>query len=705
MKTRPLLSNGVVHTLCRMCDTRCAIEVHLKDGVMTEITPFPGHPVNQGRICPRGGAALDLFYHKDRILKPLKRRPDGSFAEISHERAMEEIAGKIDQLKAEYGARSVGAWKGEALGFFQQEKYVRRFIHALGSPNYFSNDSACFNGRYLGFSLVTGFWNAFPDFSKADLILLLGSNPPMCHPPFMREFADARRRGARLVVIDPRLNPVACYADIFAQPHPGTDGALGWGLIRCLIETNNYDREVVERYAIGFEKIARYARTFTPGYVERQTGIYPHVVEEIARLIIKNRPHISIFPGAGLEHHENGVNAVRTLAILSCLCGALGKPCGLYKPEGMGSRDLTLYDQLPLSDQRPIGADRFPVLYDRTKECHSMTAMDYMLGRGEYPFRGLMIAGANPVVTNPNTAKVEAALSSLDLLVVSDLFLTKTARLAHYVLPAASFLERSEIHYYPGRQMVNLTQRVIQIEGVHDDYTIWRDLAHRLGFGKDYFPWEDEEAVNRWILEPTGVSLEKLREHPRGYIFKPLRFDNHWADTLSTPSGMLEFASPYLAELGLPEIPEYQPPLHRRKVRKEYPFVLTTGARKSLFYHSRHQNISRFRAVHPEAEMEIHPEDAASLGIEDGERVRVASEVGEMKIRAAIKHPSELRRGVVEIYHGWEEWRVNFLTYDDINDPISGFPLLKAVPVRIEKINSEIPPPHPTAAMFMNREP
>ena len=113
---------------------------------------------------------------------------------------------------------------------------------------------------------------------------------------------------------------------------------------------------------------------------------------------------------------------------------------------------------------------------------------------------------------------------------------------------------------------------------------------------------------------------------------------------------------------------------------------MTTGARKSLFYHSRHQNIPRFRNVHPRAEMEIHPEDAATLGITDGETVKVVSEVGELMISAAIKHRSELRRGVVEIYHGWEEWRVNFLTYDDINDPISGFPLLKAVPVRIEKI-------------------
>lgn len=351
MRARTAISNGTVQTLCRMCDTRCAINVHIKDSIITEITPSADHPVNQGRMCPRGAAAIDLFYHQDRIVKPLKRLEDGSFAEISYEQALDEISAKMQALKSQHGARTVGAWKGEGLGFHQQEGFVRRFIRAFGSPNYFSNDSACYNGRYLGYHLVCGFWNAFPEFDQAKLILLFGTNPPMCHPPFMREFADARANGAKLVVIDPRLNPVACYADIFAQPHPGTDGALVWGLINYLIQSKHYDSDLVERYSIGFEQIAAYARKFTPQHVQEQSGIYAHVVEEIARLIIKNRPHISIFPGAGLEHHENGVNSVRTLAILSCLSGAQGRPSGLFRPESLGLRNLTLYEELPLDGE------------------------------------------------------------------------------------------------------------------------------------------------------------------------------------------------------------------------------------------------------------------------------------------------------------------------------------------------------------------
>ena len=689
MNARAALRTGVVTTLCRMCDSRCAINVHLKDGIIVDITPFDNHPANHGRMCPRGGAVIDMFYHRDRLLKPLKKQTDGFFAEIPYDQALDEITDRLQTLEKAHGARSVGVWKGEGVGFFQQEEYARRFARAFGTPNYFSNDSACYVGRYLGYHLVTGFWNSFPEFSDARLILLFGTNPPMCHPPFLREFADARENGADLVVIDPRLNPVACFANIFAQPFPGTDGALIWGLIRILIESHNYDSELVETNTIGFEKIAAYAKTFTPDFVEAQSGIYSQVVEEIGQLIIKNRPQISIFPGAGLEHHENGVNAVRALAILSCLTGALGLSCGLYHPEPMGGRKLTLYDEIPLNGEQAIGADTYPVFTNLRHEAHTMSAMDYMLGNGEYPLKGIIMTAANPAVTNPNTAKVERALGSLDLFVVNDFFITKTARLADYILPAATFLEREEIHYSLKRQIVNLTRRVIQVEGVRDEYTLWHDLAHRLGFGDRYFPWPDEDAVNQWILEPTDIDIEQLRQHPEGIEYKPLDYDRCRRDPFPTPSGKIEFVSQHLKALGLPEIPEYTAPYHITRSGNTYPFVLTTGARKSLIYHSRHQNIARFRTVHPEAEMEMHPEDAAALGIENGDRVRVVSEVGCLEIRVKIVEAVELRRGVVEIYHGWEDCRVNFLTYDAINDPISGFPLLKAVPVRIEKCDDQ----------------
>jgi anaerobic selenocysteine-containing dehydrogenase len=688
MTVRTVIKNGVVQTLCRMCSNCCSIEVHVRRGGMVEITPGEGNPINQGRMCPRGDAALDMFYHPDRIRKPLKRKDDGSFVEISRETAIAEIAEKMLEIKDSCGARSMGIWKGEGVGFLQQEEYARRFAHAFGTPNYFSNDSACYNGRFLGHMLVTGFWNPFPYYAKADLMILFGTNPPVCHPPFMAEFADAKAKGANLVVVDPRLNPVACYADIFAQPLPGTDGALAWGLIRYLAKADAYDHRLIDRYCIGFEAVVDYAEKFTPEYVEEQTGVYADVVVKIAQLIMEKRPKVCFYMGAGLEHHDNGVNNIRALVILSCITGALDIDCGLIWPEDMPRNRLTLYDELPLDKEKPIGADRFPVLYDLRKECHSMTAMDYMLGNGEYPLKGLIITAANPAVTNPNTRKVEEALGSLDLLVVNDLFLTKTAELAHYILPAASFLERSEIHIEPKYQRVFLTRKVAEIPGIKDEYMLWHDLAHRLEFGERYFPWENEAQVNQHILEPSGIRIERLQAHPEGVQYKPMTFQKHLSRPLPTPSGKIELASPYLKKLDFAAIPEYIAPYHLRMKSKDYPFILTTGARKTLLYHSRHQNFEHFRKVHPKAEVEIHPDDAAALGISHRDPIRIVSKIGALVVEVKIVQKSELRRGVIEMYHGWEDWRVNFTTFDSVNDPISGFPLLKGVPVRLEKVEN-----------------
>ncbi len=689
MQVKTVIRNGSVPTLCRQCGIRCGVNVEVRDGRLVGISGLDAHPLNQGRLCPKGRAAIDVLYHPDRLLKPLKKTAKGSFVEISRDQALDEIAERMRRIEKKYGAGSMAVWKGEAVGFYQQEEYARRFIRAFGSPNYFSNDSACFNGRYLGYRLVNGFWNYNPEFAHADLIILWGTNTPYCHPPAMRQITDAQERGARLVVIDPRRNPIARNADIFAQPLPGTDAALGWGLSRYLIENRCHDRELVETRSIGFEEFARYADRFTPEYVERESGVYSDVVVEIGEMIIKNQPRVIIYPGAGLEHHENGVNTVRTLASLQCLCGALDTQGGLTRREEMAVRKLTLYDEAPLPEQKPIGAEEFPVLYDLRRECHTMTAIEYMLDRGDYPLRGLIVTAANPVLTNPNSTKVAEAFSSLDLLVVNDLFLTATAKLAHYVFPAASFLERSELHYYLGDQMVALSRKVAEIAGVGDEYKLWRDLAKRLGFAEMYFPWKNEDEVNRWILEPSGNTVEDLWNHPEGMVYKPLEYRKPDDQPLPTLSGKVEFTSSYLKNFGLPELPEYLPPLHVRRPEEEYPLVLTTGARMPVFCHSRYRNIPRLRKVSPTAEVEIHPKDAARLKIEDKERIRVISEIGSVEVQAKIVGDAEILPGVLQITHGWDDGNVNLVTYDLINDPISGFPLLKAVPVRVEKVQEK----------------
>ncbi|MCK5673675.1 MAG: molybdopterin-dependent oxidoreductase [Spirochaetales bacterium] len=278
------------------------------------------------------------------------------------------------------------------------------------------------------------------------------------------------------------------------------------------------------------------------------------------------------------------------------------------------------------------------------------------------------------------------ALSSLDLLVVRDLFLSETARLAHYVLPAASFLERSELHTYRHYQMVALSRKVLSFPGIMDEYTFWHDLSFRLGFGQQYFPWEDESELNSWLLEPTGISIEELEQHPEGLRYKHVRYRKFENTPFPTPSGKFEFSSNYLERLGLQPLPEYLEPLYKRKKSGKYPFTLISGARKTGFYHSRYRNIERLRKQHPKAEVEIDPLDARKMNIREGDRIRISSEVGSIVLPAKIVPEGNTLPGLIQITHGWEkDENVNRLTFDLVNDPISGFPLLTSVPVRIEK--------------------
>lgn len=673
---------NIVKTMCRMCDNHCGIDVYIEDGKPVHIEGN-NHYWNKGRLCVKGRAGVDIYNDPNRLLKPLKK-VNGSFVEIELEQALDELAERILKISDEYGKRAFSIWKGEAVGFFQEEEMARRFIHAFGSPNYFSNDSQCFVGRYIGYSLVAGTWMAQPDFKNSDCIVLWGANPPNAHPNMTRYIMNAKAGGGKLIVIDPRMSEVSRQAHIYAQVKPGTDGAVALGLLRLLIRKGYTDDDFIKNHTVGYEALADYVEQFTEDAVERESGACPEVLHAIADAVGRAAPRVVNYIGNGLEHHENGINNIRAVACIDGIIGSFDRKGGQFISESFGQRDLTLYDEVPLQHLDPIGADKFPVLYDYRKECHTMTAMDTILSEKPYPLKGMIVIGANPALTNPNTAKVKKALSSLDLLVVRELFMTETAELADYVLPAATYLERSEIHIHSMFQAATLSNRVATIPGVQDEYTFLHDIAHRIGAGS-YFPWNNEDELNEWLVEPTGVSMETLKEHPEGYIYKPMRFEKWREEPFKTRSGKIELYSQYLADLGYDGLPVYKSPEYIAKPDKAYPFVMVTGARKVLYLHGRNRNVPRFRTAIPNGEVEMHPADAEKLGIQDGDTVVVTSEVGSVEIPAKIRHEKEILPGVIQITHGWKKTNVNLITYDDRPDPIDGFPLMKSVKVRVEK--------------------
>lgn len=681
---------NVVKSLCRMCDDHCGIDCRIRDGKVIKIEGNKEHVWNRGRLCIKGSHGTDMIYAPDRIRKPLKKTENG-FVEIPLEQAFDEITEKIKKIQREYGPQAVGVWKGEAVGFAQEEELARRFIHAIGSPNYFSNDSACFAGRWIGYSLVYGRWNTQPDFEHSRCIIIWGANPPHAHPNMTQQINRARENGADLIVIDPRFSPIARQADVFVQVKPGSDGAFAWGLMRELIENGWIDHEFIRDYTVGYELVKEYAQKFTYDYVAAETGCDAKtMIREVALRIRNSMPHTVIYVGNGLEHHENGINNIRACAYLDGLIGAVDQMGANYSPVGFPMKELVLYNEKPLLDLKPVGKDRFPILYHYRQECHTMTLMNQILTGEPYPFKAMVLTGANPAMTNPNSIKVRKALGALDLLVVHDLFLSETAMLADYVLPAASYLERSELHVHGGYQTVTLTNRMLVPDPeVTDEYTMFRELAVRLG-AEEYFPWKDEDELNEWLISDSGVTIDTLKQNPSGYQYAPKEYEKHkkklanGQKLFNTRSGKFEFTSEILKEHGYQEIAEYIPP-KSNTIDPSHLFTLVTGARKVMYYHGRNHNLPVLASALEEAEIEMNEADAGRLQVQNGDLVTVTSSIGSMTVPVRIMEGDEIGEGVVQITHGWRDHNVNDITHDDTFDPISGFPLMKSVQVAIEK--------------------
>lgn len=671
-----------------MCGMLCGIDVHVEDGKVVEIEGNKDFPANRGRICIKGSSGLTQLYHEDRLQKALKKTDDG-FIEIEVEQAMDEIADKMKAIQAEHGTESVGVWKGEGTGFAQQEELARRFTHAIKTPNYFSNDTQCYAGRYISYNLVYGTWPS-ADFRNTKLAVIWGTNAPASHSYWVQDINESRNKGGKLIVIDTMYTEMARIADLYIQIKPGTDAVLAWGMINRLIQEDIVDMEFIKNYTHGFDELKAYAADFTDEYVYDYTGVTKEQLDAIIQFYKESAPQVTSWCGTGLEHQANGVNNVRAVNYMDALIGSIDIPGGMVTLDGFGPSHLEIEIEDSLKELA-IGKKEYPVLYGIRGECHTLLLMDQILSQEPYAFKGLIMTAANPVLTNANSTKVKKALSALDLLVVKDLYLTETAMLADYVLPAASYLERSELQYHGINQTVKLTEKVVDL-GLQSEYEFFKGLADRLG-ASDLIPWENEEALNRWLIEPSGMTLEELAEHRDGYEFKPLTYGKvqkameKGEKPFNTSTGKIEFCSEYLRDLGYEPLAKFNTqPAYISDPKEEYPLLLMTGARKVMYFHGRYRNIPQINKVMPKGQVEIHPQDALRMGITQGEMVRVVSEHGAIEIEARIMHEREISPGAIQITHGFKKANANVLTGDGMRDPISGFPALKSVQARIQKI-------------------
>jgi anaerobic selenocysteine-containing dehydrogenase len=713
-----------VSGVCGICPSGCGVDIELVDGAIERITPHKDHPM--GIVCPRGVHAKDIVYSPDRLQYPLARigeRGEGRFERISWDDAMGRIAERLLAIRDRTGPQSVMTYMGR--GVFDKglvevfappgtSSYpLKSLIFPFGSPNNTGCGSVCFISYGMLAAIPTfglPIDQTYADFRNAGLIVIWGANPATDSPPMtMKRIKQARRRGAHVIAIDHMRSQAAAQADQYIPIRSGTDGALALGMINVIIREDLYDHDFVENWTTGFAALGDYVRDFTPEAVERITGVPAETVAETARLLAGTRPAtLSMY--TGLEYTNSGVQNLRAVFSLFAITGNIDVKGGIVLRANTKA-PYQRTDIAPPPDPKPIGYDKYPMFCDLTKGAHFMEAPRAILEDDPYPVRALIIAGASILTGYPNPDLWKRCLASLDLLVTIDRFMTADGQFADFVLPATTYFENFSYNKFPG--FIQLRQRVIEPIGeARSDYRIFTDLARRLGYG-DMFP-ADETALIDFVMDGHPVSVDELHRSPDGVRFGAksgekyrkyetgqLRDDGK--PGFNTPSGKVEIASSVLAGYGYDALPVYtepvEGPLADPETARDYPLVLNTGARIQSTFRSQHLNIPSLLKMQPAPLVLLHPDDAAARGICDGERVRVRTRRGAVVYTAAVT--DAMTRGGVEVNVGGggplqaEAWRTantNELTDFHNRDPISGFPVFKALLCQVEKLAPESRP-------------
>ena len=668
-----------------MCGISCGIEVQVENGRIMKIRPNDEHIINQ--LCPKVAGMLDWLYSEERITHPMKK-VDGNWQRITWDEALDIVVSKLEQIKKNYGPESLAIFTGQGMGLGDTPNWVKRFCDVYGTPNATSGSSHCFFARVIGGILVTGHGYNHPVYKGTKCIVVWGSNPENSSEAAMGAIEFALSYGAKLVVVDPRAIPLAKNADLHLQLRPGTDSALVLGLLNVIIIEGLYDKKFVDEWCLGFDEISEHIREYSPEAVEKITWVPADTIRQAARMYAASRP-ACILEGISLDHCTNGVQAIRGVVTLMAICGNYDIPGGNSYIDRMPRNTMRIPDKVTkgaFDTSHPV----YQQFMAGEPPCSHLPKA--ILGEEPYPIKAFIVQGGGVVNQFANAGRVIDALKKLELFVCMDLFMTETAQLANIFLPAATFLERSELfRMYMGLPLATLRTPVIEPLGESwPDWKLWFELAKRLGYGK-YFPWNDVEEALDHFLEPSGITIQGLKNDSRGMfwgnpdVVKRYKFRQ---EGFPTPSGKVEIFSERLAKMGYDPLPVYhepaESPVSQPDIAEAYPFIYTTGARIRHFTHSQHRNIPRLRQIHPDPLIEINPEDAKKLGIQEGDGVMVESPRGATTFKARVT--ADILPRVVHMEAGWGgEANVNLLTDDENFDPISGYPGFRSGLCRMRK--------------------
>jgi anaerobic selenocysteine-containing dehydrogenase len=723
--------------VCVQCHNACRLAGTVQGSRLISVEPdesFPGtkssYPVTKG--CPRRRNVVEYFYHPGRLNYPLKRikgRGENHWQSISWEDAFAEIGDKLKRIIDQFGPEAIATTSGTGR---THDEVRQRFFNLLGSPNHIGAGQICY-GPFCVMSHVVFGWRVFPVVrDNTQCILLWGGGGPRYWDVFWKAATNARKEhGAKIIVIDPRKIDSAKHADLLLQIRPGTDTALALAMIHHIIEKRLYDKAFVHEWCHGFDELRERVRQYPVERVSQITWIPADKIRLAAQWYATLKPGVTNH-GMGIEHLANSIEALHAHFLLAALCGNVDKKgSDIFTtpyPGVIHEQEIAAHDRLSEEQiNKTLGMDRFRLMsrkgfdvvqshvakvygneaFARTSYevfAHGPTLYRAVVTGKPYPVRGMITLSSNPMVTAPNTKLVYEALKSLDLYVVVDFFMTPSAQLADYVLPATTYLERPWIWAYSGivgsdRAMPKL------VEGHYDrrdEYDIWRGLGLELGQQADW-PWKTLEDLYDYRLKPIGLTFREFMNRG-GFLSTPKEYQRYRKHGFATETGKIELYSKALEALGYDPLPRFQEPpespYSTPDVAKEYPLILITGGRHLPYYHSEHRQVKSMRKMHPDPLMQIHPDTAAELGIQQGDWVWIESPRGRIQQKCQLFEGIDPR--VVHAQHGWwfpeEEgaepslhgvWRsnVNVLTNDapDICNPISGGWPLRTLLCRVYK--------------------
>ena len=618
--------------------------VTVDDGVATRIQGDPESPFTEGSICTKVSHYLERTYSPDRLQYPMRRvgrKGEGSFRRVAWDEALDEIAARLKPLAAENPETILPCSYAGTMGMVQYSSMDRRFFHKLGAS--LLDRTLCSTAGKYGLKATLGASVGMdPErFDEAKLIVLWGANPIVSNLHLWGRVQAAKRRGAKVIAIDPyrSLSAEKCTQHIALLP--GTDGALALGVMHVLMREGLIDRDYVSRYTLGYDALEkRVLAEYAPERVAKLCGLRTDEVVQLAR------DYGTISPAAirlnyGMQRHAGGGIAARTIACLPALVGAWRDAAGGIV---LSTSDFYKFDHAAL--ERPdLLAGRRPRTINQSRLGDALTS-------AQPPVKAIIIYNNNPVAVCPESDKVIAGFSREDLFtVVIDHFQTDTADYADIVLPATTQLEHYDVHKSYGHlYMLANNPAIAPVGEALPNSEIFRRLAARMGFDQPCFRDSDEDICRTALA--GKADWEALKREGWQRLALPARFAPFAQGGFPTPSGKVEFHSEWLGKQGVDPLPYYNPPAEVADdvLAERYPLAFLSPPARH-FLNSSFANLPRFREFEREPHLDMHPQDAAARGIRDGDLVRVYNERGSYTLRARIN--GKPRRGVVVAPSVW----------------------------------------------------